>query len=238
MKRYIIVFLGLFLPLFFTACGNNAEIEENNNIVQNIETSSVDSNIKTESNSETKSDSVVEKDSLLETERDSTLEPETDSTIKADVDNTMEIQTDNMLKTDTNTIDIDNIEMEVDIVTTNQIYIKVGENILTATLEDNESTEALKELLADSPLTITASNYGGFEKVCSLGTELPRNDSQITTSARDICLYNGNQIVIFYGSNSWAYTRLGKISDIDNSELEKILSGKETEITLSLEPFQ
>lgn len=119
-----------------------------------------------------------------------------------------------------------------DEVKTDQIYIEVGENILTAVLEDNESAKALKELLANGPLTISASNYGGFEKVCSLGTSLPRNDSQTTTDAGDICLYNGNQIVIFYGSNSWAYTRLGKISDADGAELEKILSGEETEITL------
>ncbi|MCM1560558.1 MAG: cyclophilin-like fold protein [Butyrivibrio sp.] len=129
-------------------------------------------------------------------------------------------------------------EMEDDAVETDQLYIKVGENTLTAVLEDNESAEALKELLAGEPLTISASNYGGFEKVCSLGAKLPRNDSQTTTHAGDICLYNGNQIVIFYGSNSWAYTRLGRVSDVDEADLETILSGEETEITLSLEPFQ
>jgi len=126
---------------------------------------------------------------------------------------------------------------EEDAVETNQIYIQVGESTLTAVLEDNESVEALKEFLADGPVTIAASNYGGFEKVCSLGIELPRNDSQTTTHAGDICLYSGNQIVIFYGSNSWAYTRLGKVSDVDETELETILGGKETEITLSLEPI-
>ncbi len=117
------------------------------------------------------------------------------------------------------------------------IYIEVGKGTLTAVLENNESVRALKKLLGEDHLTISASNYGGFEKVCSLGTELPRNDSQITTNAGDICLYNGNQIVIFYGSNSWSYTRLGKISNADKSELEKILSGDETEITLFLKPF-
>ena len=108
----------------------------------------------------------------------------------------------------------------------------------TTKFSASESAEALKGLLADGPLTISASNYGGFEKVCSLGTELPRNDSQTTTQAGDICLYNGDQIVIFYGSNSWAYTRLGKISDGDGTELEKVLSGEEREITLSLEAFR
>lgn len=128
-------------------------------------------------------------------------------------------------------------EMGDDIVKANEIYIKVGEVTLTVALEDNESVEALKELLSDGALTISASNYGGFEKVCSLGTELPRKDSQTTTHAGDICLYNGNQIVIFYGSNSWAYTRLGKVSNMDGAELEAVLSGKETEIMLSIESF-
>ncbi len=121
---------------------------------------------------------------------------------------------------------------------TNQIYIKIGKSILTAVLEENESAEALKELLADGAMTISASNYGGFEKVCSLGKKLPSNDRQTTTHAGDICLYNSSQIIIFYGSNSWAYTRLGKVFDVEESELEKVLSGEETEITISLESIK
>lgn len=124
---------------------------------------------------------------------------------------------------------------EEDIMKTNRIYIKVGKNSLTAVLEDNEAAIALQELLTDGALTISASNYGGFEKVCPLGMELPRNDSRITTHSGDICLYNGNQIVIFYDSNSWSYTRLGRVSDVSAQDLEDILSGEETEITLSLD---
>ncbi len=126
---------------------------------------------------------------------------------------------------------------EENIMETNELYIKIGGNTLNAVLEDNESAAALKKLLINKTLTISASNYGGFEKVCSLGTSLPRNDVQTTARAGDICLYSGNQIVIFYGSNSWSYTRLGKISNANGSELKKILSGTETELTLSLKPF-
>ena len=134
-------------------------------------------------------------------------------------------------KTETTNMEIRNDE-------TNIIYIEVGESTLTAVLENNKTADALKALLADAPLTISAENYGGFEKVCSLGKELPRNDSQTTAHAGDICLYNGDRLVIFYGSNSWSYTRIGKVSNADISGLEKALSGDETQITLSLKTPQ
>lgn len=78
------------------------------------------------------------------------------------------------------------------------------------------------------------SNYGGFEKVGSLGTNLPTNDTQITTIVGDIMLYQGNSIVIFYGSNSWSYTRLGKIESATKESLLEVLGTEEVTITLSL----
>ena len=116
----------------------------------------------------------------------------------------------------------------------NQIRITVGESSFIVTLEDNESAAALRELLLDGDRTISASNYGGFEKVCQLGTRLPSHDVQTTTQAGDVMLYNSNQIVIFYASNSWAYTRLGRVEGLSAGELEAILSGSESEITLSI----
>ena len=89
--------------------------------------------------------------------------------------------------------------------------------------EDNESVEALKNLVMTEPLSIRMSMYGGFEQVGSIGTSLPRNDIQTTTEAGDIVLYSGNQIVVFYGSNSWAYTRLGKVTDKSRSEMTELL---------------
>ncbi len=89
--------------------------------------------------------------------------------------------------------------------------------------EDNESVEALKNLVMTEPLSIRMSMYGGFEQVGSIGTSLPRNDVQTTTEAGDIVLYSGNQIVVFYGSNSWAYTRLGKVTDKSKSEMTELL---------------
>ena len=87
--------------------------------------------------------------------------------------------------------------------------------------ENNASVEALKKL---APLTVKMSAYGGFEQVGNLGRTLPRNDTHINTKPGDIVLYSGNQIVIFHGSNSWAYTRLGKITGKTKAGLAEILN--------------
>ena len=97
--------------------------------------------------------------------------------------------------------------------------------------EDNESVEALKELC---PLTVKMSMYGGFEQVGSLGKSLPRNDEQTTTDYGDIVLYSGNQIVVFYGSNSWAYTRLGHVL-ADKEIMEEALGNGDVTIELVTE---
>ncbi len=101
--------------------------------------------------------------------------------------------------------------------------------------EENESVAALTELAAAGPLTVQMSMYGGFEQVGSLGTGLPRNDAQTTTRAGDIVLYSGNQIVVFYGSNSWAYTRLGRITDLSAAELSALLGSGDVTLTLYLD---
>ncbi len=96
--------------------------------------------------------------------------------------------------------------------------VQVGDVVFSATLEKNEAVSALVEMMRESPVVIQMSDYSGFEKVGSLGTSLPTSNSQTTTQAGDIVLYNGNQIVIFYGSNSWNYTRLGYIDDLTGWE--------------------
>ena len=116
----------------------------------------------------------------------------------------------------------------------NQIRVTVGSSSFIVNLEDNETAKALREMITDEDLTISASNYGGFEKVCQLGKTLPRNDNQITTEAGDVMLYSGNQIVFFYGANSWSYTKIGKVEASSIEELESVLSGSETEVILSL----
>ena len=104
-----------------------------------------------------------------------------------------------------------------------QITSDSGKSELTATLVDNSSATAFYELLKKGPVTIKMTDYGNFEKVGPLGTTLPRNDTQITTTAGDIILYQGNQITIYYDVNTWNFTKLGKINGISQNELKSIL---------------
>ena len=112
--------------------------------------------------------------------------------------------------------------------------VQVGSSTFTATLEENAAVDALIEMMQSAPVVIQMSDYSGFEKVGSLGTSLPASDSQTTTQAGDIVLYNDNQIVIFYGSNSWSYTRLGKIDDL--SGWEEALGSGDVQVTFSIAP--
>ena len=101
--------------------------------------------------------------------------------------------------------------------------------------EDNQAVERLRDMAKDGDITIQMSMYGGFEQVGSIGQSLPRDDKQTTTSSGDIVLYSGNQMVVFYGSNSWSYTRLGHISDKDEAEMADLLSNGDVTITISRE---
>ena len=112
------------------------------------------------------------------------------------------------------------------------INMTINNTPVTVAWEDNEAVAALKAAVKSEPLTISMSMYGGFEQVGSLGMSLPKNDTRITTSPGDVILYSGNQMVVFYGSNTWAYTRLGHITDKTPAELTQLLSNGNVTITL------
>lgn len=115
----------------------------------------------------------------------------------------------------------------------NDMQMMIGETPVTVAWEDNASVEALKALVVEG-LTIEMSMYGGFEQVGSIGQSLPRDDRQTTTTSGDIVLYSGNQLVVFYGSNSWAYTRLGHITDQTPEQMKVLLGSGDVTITLSM----
>lgn len=130
---------------------------------------------------------------------------------------------------------IDRFPVEESIEENTDMKMTINSTSVTVEWEENEAVAALKERVSTAPLTIRMSMYGGFEQVGSLGMSLPRNDTRITTSPGDVVLYSGNQMVVFYGSNTWAYTRLGHISDKTEDELTSLLGSKDVTITLGLE---
>jgi len=110
----------------------------------------------------------------------------------------------------------------------------INDTELEVTWEDNDSVRALKGIASEGPITIGMSMYGGFEQVGPIGQDLPRNDRQTTTGAGDIVLYSGNQIVVFYGSNSWSYTRLGHIEGKTPEELTDMLGTADVTLTIDI----
>lgn len=121
-------------------------------------------------------------------------------------------------------------------VTGNSIRLTLDNGtIFTATLAENSSAEALKALLAEDDLSIEMSDYGNMEKVGPIGQSLPRNDEHITTSPGDLILYQGSNLVIYYATNTYTFTRLGKIDNVTQAELKSALGEGGVKVTLSLE---
>lgn len=114
------------------------------------------------------------------------------------------------------------------------MFITINGTKKEVTLAQNSSVTALTELLKAGEITYTASDYGGFEKVGGLGHTLPANHTQTVTEPGDIVLYQSDQIVMFYGSNSWSYTRLGKIKYSDLDELKDFLAAGRGSVSITL----
>ena len=192
------------LAVLLTGCGNSEQIE---------------------SNSESSSTAQMEDTSSSEAE--SSSEPETS---EPDIVPEEPEESDSSTAPESGDAESQQVEEENSEM---QMNVQVGSSTFTATLEENEAVDALVEMMEQGPVTIQMSDYSGFEKVGPLGTSLPTSNQQTTTQAGDIVLYQGNQIVMFYGSNSWSYTRLGHIDDLTGWE-EALGSGDVT-VTFSLE---
>ena len=116
-----------------------------------------------------------------------------------------------------------------------KLKIHVNDTTFTATLADNSSAEAFAEYLSQGDLTLDMHDYGSFEKVADLPRSFPRNDTQIDTDAGDIILYQGKSITIYYDKNSWSFTRLGKINNVNKKRLQQILGKGNVKVTFSAE---
>lgn len=117
-----------------------------------------------------------------------------------------------------------------------KMYLTVNGNKIEVTLAENSSVNALVEILKQGDITYTATDYGNFEKVGDIGHTLPQNNSQITTQAGDVILYQGHNICLYYGTNSWNFTRIGKINGYSVSELRSLLGAGNgsVQVTISL----
>lgn len=119
--------------------------------------------------------------------------------------------------------------------TSDMLKIEIGQETFTATLANNSSVDALKELLKNGPLTLKMSDYAGMEKGADLGVTLPQNNQQMNTTAGDIILYQGRTLVIYYDTNSWSLTPIGKINDLDEALLKETLGSGNVTVTFSLQ---
>lgn len=211
MKKAIPLTLAVLMSLsvLLTGCGSSEQAEstsESSSAAQMEDTSSSEAESSSEpeaSEPETPESNIVPEEPE---ESDSSTVPES-----GDVENGQ--------------IEEENSEM--------QMNVQVGGSTFTATLEENAAADALVDMMEQGPVTIQMSDYSGFEKVGPLGTSLPASSQQTTTQAGDIVLYQGNQIVMFYGSNSWSYTRLGHINDLTG--WKEALGNGDVTVTLSLE---
>ncbi len=115
-----------------------------------------------------------------------------------------------------------------------KMYITIDGQTQSVTLVDNSATRALVEKLRQAPVSVTLSSSGGFEIWGALGFSLPTSNQQIKAQPGDVILYSGSNICLFYGSNSWSYTRLGKIDGLTESELRSFLKAGESNISVTL----
>ena len=114
------------------------------------------------------------------------------------------------------------------------MQIKIGNEILTTSMEDNSSAQALIEMLKEKSITLELHDYGNFEKVGTLPQSLTRNDEQINVDYGDLILYQGNQFSIYYDKNSWSFTKLGHIDNITQDKLKSVLGDGNVTVELSL----
>lgn len=139
-----------------------------------------------------------------------------------------EMPSESVTDTETMPVEESSTEREESVEMTDTMRLLIGEKEVPVTWEDNASVDALRTLC---PLTIQMSMYGGFEQVGALEQSIVRDDKQTATNCGDIVLYSGNQIVIFYGSNSWAYTKLGHV-ELSQQDMRDLLGGGDVSITL------
>ena len=234
MKKFCTLLCLIAIVFSMAACGkNDAQVRGSLSEAESsvAESASQFDSIKGLENVDVSSANMDSTETVSETMTESAGSDEAESMTESAVMSETEIMPETELGETAGTeTDIQNNTEENEVTNMN---VQVGDVVFSATLEENEAVSALVEMMRESPVVIQMSDYSGFEKVGSLGIRLPASNSQTTTQAGDIVLYNGNQIVIFYGSNSWSYTRLGHIDDLTG--WEDALGSGDVTVIFSLE---
>ena len=101
--------------------------------------------------------------------------------------------------------------------------MEINGSVIRVELEDNSSVQELKELLRKGSLTLEMNDFAHMEKFANLGV-MPG----------DVILSEGCLLVIYYASNTWNFTRLGKARDLSQDELRKILGKGRVTAVLTL----
>ena len=119
---------------------------------------------------------------------------------------------------------------------THKLYLTIGGVTKTATMVSNSSTEALVAQLQQGNITYEARDYGNFEKVGALGYTFPENNEQINTVPGDLILYQGSNLCIYYDTNSWNFTRIGKLDNMTQADIKTWVNagGDNISVTLSI----
>ena len=124
-------------------------------------------------------------------------------------------------------------ESDNNLTVIDEIKIMVEDKDLIVKLENNVSANALVEKLYSGDITIELEEYGGFEKVGSLGFNLPKRDKYLNGEPCDVILYNGNELTILYEKNTWNYTKIGRITNVTQEELKEIFGEGNVTITIT-----
>ena len=230
MKRLCALVLCLLL---LTACGQSTStkpsVEPTTEPTESTEQPAESTTEPTEQSTESTTEAPTEPtEQPVESPTEQPTEAATESTEQPDEAPTEPTEQPTEPATEATTSDTDKEE-------TQMLHIQAGESEFTATWADNSSVDALKELLAEGPLTLTMSDYAQMEKGADLGVRLPQNNQQMNTTAGDIILYQGRTLVIYYDQNSWSLTPIAKIEGVDAEKLRAALGDGDVTVTFSLE---
>ena len=224
MKKFCMLLCLVTVLFSMAACGNN-DVQAESPMEERTSLSEISEEPEDENSSEDRDSMETETEGISESAITDEAESMTGLAADASEAETIPETETTGAKTDTR----NGVEEE----TIMNMNVQIGDAVFSATLEENEAVTAFVEMMREGSVVIRMSDYSGFEKVGPLGTSLPASNSQTTTHAGDIVLYNGNQIVIFYGSNSWSYTRLGHIDDLTG--WEDALGSGDVTVIFSLE---